>query len=88
MGEIENVSDQLLAFMEEVNHNIEKMKENNLRLTYDQCLELAKIAVQDQRNDVLWKRLREINENLQILNENLNEISKTLEELGENLCNN
>lgn len=81
MNEIENVSDQLLAFMEEVNSNIEKMQAKNIRLTYDQCLELAKIAIQDQRNDVIWKRLKELNDNIE-------QLSNNLEELTDNICNN
>ena len=60
MNEIENVSDQLLAFMEEINDNIKKMQEKNENLTYDKGLELAKIAIENQRNDILWRRGKEL----------------------------
>lgn len=81
MNEIKNVSGQIYGFVEEINENFNKMRAKNPNLTYDKYLEIAKIAVQDRRNDVLRERLRELNENLEKLNNNL-------EELGENLCNN
>ena len=81
-NEIENVSNQLLGFMEEVNNNILKIMENNSNLTYDLGLKLAEIAVQNQRNDVLWRRLKQISD---IVDNNLCELNDNIDELNDNL---
>lgn len=60
MSEIENVSDQIYAFAQEVESAIsDLMKER--KLTFEQAAKCVELGQQSMHNDVLWKRLKDIN---------------------------
>lgn len=87
MSEIENVSDQLLGFMQEVNLNILKIQESNPNLTYEQGLELAKLAIEDQRNDVFWVRAKQFIQSFEEHSEYIRYIYDSLQDIADNLNN-
>lgn len=66
MNDIENISDQLDGYMEDVYKIIEKFKQGR-GLTRAEAIEIAKIAVKDIKVDILWKRLKDLNNNLEEL---------------------
>lgn len=63
MSEIENVSDQLSGFAEEVARCVKDIEK--LGFTKDQAIKITEIACKDIMNDVLWRRLKYI-DNLEV----------------------
>lgn len=80
MKKSENVSDQLEGLVKEIAVQVQILQRNS-NCTIEQATEIVKIAIESQRNDVLWRRLKELNDNIE-------ELSNNLEEMADNICNN
>lgn len=70
MGEIENVSDQLIGYAEEAATAIEHIRKN-FDITEESACMAVLTAALSMRNDVIWKRLKTLNENLESLQEGI-----------------
>ena len=71
MSEIENPSDQLGGYTDEVISEIKRQKKNNPDLDELTIVLSTKAAVENMKLDCIWRRLGKLNENLEILGENI-----------------
>ena len=80
MNEVENASDSFDLIATDIARTVKELK-TKYNLTTEEAIEITKATANTITADTLWRRLKELNNNIEQLSDNL-------EELADNICNN